>query len=68
MVPHYLVFRAKTFNFLRFSERALRMFTTPFKAQDNLPWRSMTFAPGLRQLRKKTVMMSDQDRMSSGPA
>lgn len=27
MVPHYLAFRAKSFNFLRFSERALRIFT-----------------------------------------
>lgn len=59
MVLHYLVFGAKTFNFLRFSERALRLFTAPFKAQDNLPWRSMAFTPGLRQLAKKTAMMSN---------
>ena len=58
MVPHYLVFGAKTFNFLRFSERALSLFTAPFKAQDDPPWRSMAFTPGLRQLGKKTAMKS----------
>lgn len=59
MVPHYLVFGSKTFNFLRFSERALRFFTARFKAQDNLPWRSMAFTPGLRQLGKKNAKTSD---------